>query len=199
MTYTEAMILPEKATKMKRLILSLAIICLLVLTNTAIAFADTTVHSYSWKKNIPIYTGPSITNVTKYNDARNNAVLKWNQALNSSTVKSRYIIYTTGESAGKTGGIYYRGKKYGTNGWAGLTSSHLTNSTTIKNVDVQINFTYLSGESSANNKHVATHELGHSLGLTHAIPYLGPRVMHPGSYDYTVPQPKDIASLAQLY
>jgi hypothetical protein len=98
--------------KQKILILcTLLIVSLSLAPTIAYANADFELAGYYWRKNIYIYSGPSLTNSSIYNSLNNNARSAWATALINT---SGYRIYTTtSKSTAEDSGVYARGLDYG--------------------------------------------------------------------------------------
>lgn len=113
-----------------------------------------------WKSN-PTYHCDNIASA--YKTASNKGINSWNSALKTIGVSLRYN-YASVTSAK----VSFNVKNYGSTGWnAQGQPGPSVSSGTYTYGTVRYNTKYMSNYSAGKKKAIATHELGHMLGLAH--------------------------------
>jgi len=86
---------------------------------------------------------------------------------------------------------------YGKTGWAAQAGLRWSGDRFVSPLTIRLNNSYGWNYSWTSRAHLASHELGHTLGEDHTI--YTRSVMRPGSYQYAYPQPYDYRQIGDLY
>lgn len=142
---------------MKKLTFMIVLI-VFVLTST---FASTaSAHSYYWHQDATYYVGGSMS----MSGPILSGLYQWNQSFNN--ISSNIDLIS---SASNTDITFYE-SDYGSTGWGGTcTTSSVGDS--IVGASITFNTYYTDDNSYTKNQAIATHEIGHAIGLAHSSSY----------------------------
>ncbi len=104
---------------------------------------------------------------------------------------TNYHVNTSSSNAGNTGwdGI--------TGGWQYTGNTCSNGFSQLQMATLVLNHTYTQSESTAQIEHVATHELGHVIGLDHSTD--SNAIMYNNGYNHTTPQTDDVNGVQDIY
>lgn len=180
-------------------------LCLMNMSSVImIAKAATPLKSYYWSESsLTCYVSSTIS--TNYGSGTYNGILAGLKNWNSTDAPT---ISTT--STLTTAPILLGMSDFGSTGWDGLSSVSATNNKATSSL-ISLNTNYLSSYTSTSDlwKALATHEMGHTLGLGHNVTAVETSIMkeYTVSYynysgtspKYTAPRPVDTDAMNSKY
>jgi hypothetical protein len=167
---------------MKRLLLILAVSLGLLFVNGT-AHAD--VYPFRWAKHTVCIEMHASTHYPV-----KAAVHAWDDA------PYLHLVYT-GDCSGYSQVVKVYSGWYGKTGWAGLAMLRYSDGRLISPLWIKLNNTYAWNYSWTSRAHIASHEIGHTVGEAHTS--YSRSVMGPDSYRYAYPQPYDYGEIGGLY
>lgn len=183
--------------------LAILILALLLAGSSMLPVGVPKAHAYSlWG-----YYWPNMSGVRYCNYASGNSATAFNNAVNAWNSSSAPVVYT--QNCTNTD-VELVSDNYGNTGWDGLTRVYATGSQTCNGwtqwtlVDTDMN-TYYTDTSSYDNgarQSVATHEMGHAIGLQHSTA-LAVMIADTGtrwsSHHIDTPQSDDVNGVTAIY